>query len=66
MPIPDFDGSTFVAFTDISGFKQVMKEDQRAIRALARFYTCGFGVLRQDRSVHGIFVSDCGARDLPH
>jgi len=60
MPIPDFDGSTFVAFTDISGFKQMMKKDQRAIRALDHFYSCGFSVLRQNQSVHGIFISDCG------
>jgi hypothetical protein len=60
MPIPDFDGSTFVAFTDISGFKQMMKKDQRAIRALDHFYSCGFSVLRQNQNVHGIFISDCG------
>ena len=29
MPIPNFDGLTFVAFTDISGFKEMMKNDQQ-------------------------------------
>ena len=34
MPVSNFDGRTFVAFTDVSGFKEMMKDDQRAIRAL--------------------------------
>jgi hypothetical protein len=59
MPIPDFDGPTFVAFTDICGFKEMMKREQRAIRALDQFYASGYSVLRDKPSVHGAFVSDC-------
>ena len=36
MPIPDFYGDTFVAFTDISGFKEMMKHEEKAINALTR------------------------------
>lgn len=59
MPIPDFNGPTFVAFTDISGFIEMMKDDQRAISALDRFYTSGFRILQASPSVHGAFISDC-------
>ena len=34
MPIENFDGDCFVAFTDISGFKEMMKHDEQA--SLAR------------------------------
>lgn len=58
MPIPDYNGETFVAFSDISGFKEMMKKDDSAIQALDHFYTSGFHIL-QNNSVHGAFVSDC-------
>lgn len=59
MPIPDYDGNTFVAFVDISGFKEMMKSQARAVKALDDFYTVGYHVLQNHPSVHGIFISDC-------
>ncbi|OPY88317.1 MAG: hypothetical protein A4E71_00528 [Smithella sp. PtaU1.Bin162] len=66
MPVSNFDGETFVAFMDISGFKELMKKDNRAWEALNSFYSLGYMVLG-DRTtnivsskVEGIFVSDCG------
>jgi len=38
MPIADFNGNTFVAFTDISGFKELMKNDLVALDAIKEFY----------------------------
>src|SRR5688500_14478765 len=63
MPIPFFSGDTFVAFTDIVGFKAMMKDGQRAIQAIDAFYRAGYSVLDAQQPtqipVHGLFVSDC-------
>ena len=55
----DFSGETFVAFMDISGFKELMKQG-KAINALDVFYEAGFDVLENSSHIEGIFVSDCG------
>lgn len=60
MPIPDFDGETFVGFTDISGFKEMMKDDKRAVKAIDRLYSNGYQVLQNNENINGLFVSDCG------
>ncbi len=61
MAINNFDGNTFVAYLDISGFKVLMKEDtEKAWRALDRFYQHGYDVLNENRQVEGLFISDCG------
>lgn len=65
MPVEDFEGNTFVAFLDISGFKILMRDEQRALRALGRFYETGFLVLHEQNNignyrVDGFFVSDSG------
>lgn len=63
MPINHFEGNTFVAFMDISGFKGLMKDKdkKKAWRALDRLYSSGFDVINSPgRHVEGIFVSDCG------
>lgn len=59
MSIPDYNGETFVAFADISGFKVLMKNKEDAIKALDQFYTAGYSVLQETQQVHGLFVSDC-------
>ncbi len=59
MAIPDFDGYTFVAFTDISGFKEMMEDERLAVRALDHFYQAGFDVLQEHGDVHGVLVSGC-------
>jgi hypothetical protein len=55
----DFDEDTFVAFLDISGFKELMK-DKKAGNALDRLYQYGYEVLQEKNEVEGIFISDCG------
>jgi hypothetical protein len=65
MPIEPFEGETFVAFTDISGFKRMMAQPGRAKEALESFYSVGWECLDRDNdrsecAVEGIFVSDCG------
>jgi hypothetical protein len=60
MPIEDFNGNTFVAFTDISGFKELMKNDSLALEAIRHFYQTGFDVLSDSNNVEGFFISDCG------
>jgi|SRR5690554_2855824 len=63
MPLSNFNGNTFVAFLDISGFKELMKDKQLTVQALDWFYQSGFNAIRtQNRAntIEGIFVSDCG------
>jgi len=62
MPVARFDGTTFVAFTDIAGFKSMMSDGTRAPLVLDAFYTVGYNVLRDHRngggaSVDGFFLS---------
>ncbi len=63
MPIEDFNGRTFVAYLDISGFKKKMENRDEALGILNAFYSTGYRVLsRQNYNcrIEGIFVSDCG------
>lgn len=64
MPVERFLGNTFVAFTDIAGFKSMMAGDGKRA-PLALVYTVGYNVLRDHRNrggalVDGFFISDCG------
>lgn len=59
MPINNYEGETFVAFLDISGFKEMM-QNGRAAEALNCFYNAGFRTVRNRNRVEGIFISDCG------
>jgi len=59
MALKDFRGKTFVAFTDISGFKGMMKKEE-AGRALQDFFAIGYDVLNENPNVSGVFISDCG------
>ena len=61
MPIQNFSGKCFVAFTDISGFKVMMADGNKAIQAMDKFYSSGYRALQQEsQKVNGIFISDCG------
>jgi hypothetical protein len=70
MPIRDFKGQTFVAFTDIAGFKAMMKDGRRGPEALDTLYSAGYRAISDqgdDPRVEGLFVSDSGvlfAREL--
>lgn len=66
--IRHYTGKTFVAFLDISGFKEMMKIKEKAESALGRFYSTIYSVGRNFRDlddrdalleVNAIVVSDC-------
>ena len=67
MPISEYDGKTFVAFIDISGFKELMRKGD-AHKTLNYFYNAGYNILKKHNRtrvqnstrVEGIFISDCG------
>lgn len=59
MSIQNFDSESFVAFTDISGFKEMMRSE-KAVQAINDFYNAGFSALQNEPTVNGLFVSDCG------
>jgi len=60
MPVQNYSGQTFVAFLDISGFKELMKNDKRALEALKHLYQSGYDALSEANGVEGFFVSDSG------
>ncbi len=63
MPINAFDGDTFVSYIDISGFKSLMQDETKALKALDKLYQCGYETIMTqngENRVEGIFVSDCG------
>ena len=60
MPVQNYNGQTFVAFLDISGFKELMKDDKKALEALRRLYQAGYDALQAAEGVEGFFVSDSG------
>jgi len=63
MPINNYDGDTFVAFLDISGFKELMRNEEKAWKALDKLYQYGYEILRNQNNecrVEGIFISDSG------
>ncbi len=60
MPVQNYTGPTFVAFLDISGFKELMKDDRKALEALNWFYQSGYDALRQATDIEGFFISDSG------
>ena len=52
-------GDTFVAFIDISGFKELMRINQ-AEQALNVFYNAGYSTMENIPTLSGFFISDCG------
>jgi hypothetical protein len=66
VPIRDFRGDCFVAFTDISGFKMMMANGQKAVEALDNFYQAGFDILSNASDINGFFFSDCGILFAKH
>lgn len=60
MPLPEIDETTFVAFTDISGFKILLNNESEAEKVLRSFYNEGFKMLDRCDHIKGLFISDCG------
>lgn len=42
MPLNNFSGETYVAFSDLNGFKEVMRNHERAAKALDRLYNSAY------------------------
>ena len=62
MSLKNFDGNTFVAFVDISGFEKKVKNNlDKAMDILNFFYNTGYNLLKNinNNFISGIFVSDC-------
>ena len=67
MPIQNYDGETYVAFLDISGFKEMMRREHRAKEALNKFYTTIYNIGRNLHAnnekgfleVNSLVISDC-------
>src|ERR1039457_2673646 len=59
MSLKDFEGYTYVAYMDISGFKAAMKEGN-GITFLDKFYSSSYGILRNYREISSFLISDCG------
>lgn len=57
MSLPDFQGETFLAFMDISGFKKLMKQD-KAQEALDSLHSHGYNTIDENGDINGILVSD--------
>lgn len=56
-----YNSNTFVCFIDISGFKAELNSDiNSAGKMLDTFYSAGYNVLKEYKTLNGIFVSDCG------
>lgn len=64
-----FEGNTFVAFLDIAGFKDLMRQEEgRAKEVLNKFYKYGYRTLLEHNKnklkiyseISGLFISDCG------
>jgi len=56
----------FVAFIDISGFKELMRRDkENALKVIRRFFKIGYDITDPDngnreKRIQGLFISDCG------
>jgi len=61
MSMNNYDGDTFVAFLDISGFKELMRNEEKALDALDKLYNYGYEIIGNQNNecrVEGIFISD--------
>ncbi len=60
MPLQDFDGQTWVAFSDLCGTKAMYKESpDKAAEALDRFYNAVYELQRAQGEISALAVSDC-------
>lgn len=62
MPIPPYSDETYVAFLDVSGFKEMMKREAKAKMALNKFYTTIYNVSGNFRNLNS--QDDLRARNL--
>ena len=58
-PSLSFNGWTYVAFSDLCGFKAMMKNREEAYKGLDYLFKSVYGLLRDKQSIKGLAVSDC-------
>lgn len=54
-----FEGDTYVAFSDLCGFKMMMKDRNRAYEALDFLFNTVYRLQRGNHNVNALAVSDC-------
>lgn len=60
MPLPDFDGQTWVAFSDLCGTKAIYAEDpDKAAKVLDIFYNTVYDIQCNSGNISSLVVSDC-------
>lgn len=55
----DFDGTAFVAFADLCGFKELMRNRRKAYDALNRLYNKAYDLGQDHPRIQALAVSDC-------
>lgn len=60
-PNLEFEGSTYVAFSDLSGFKKMLEDADKAYDALDNLYNIAYDLFgsNEGRSIVGVACSDC-------
>jgi hypothetical protein len=59
IPNLSFNDWTYVAYSDLCGFKEMMKTREEAYEALNHLFESAFGLLQNRQSVKALAVSDC-------
>ena len=61
MPISNFSGNTYVAFSDLNGFKEMMRNHQNAAKALDKLYSTVYALKKKPgySRIQTLAVSDC-------
>lgn len=58
-PNLSFNGSTYVAYSDLCGFKKMMENREEAYEALNYLFNSVYELLRDRQLIKGLAVSDC-------
>ena len=61
MPIHSFTGETYVSFSDLNGFKELMRDQKEAAKALNKFYKTVYELKCNNKysNLQTIAISDC-------
>ena len=61
MPINSFAGETYVAFSDLNGFKEMMRNHERAAKALDTLYKSVYELKTKHEysKIQTLAISDC-------
>lgn len=61
MPINNFSGKTYVAFSDLNGFKEMMRNHEKAAKALDKLYNTVYALKSKQEYIYvqTLAISDC-------